>query len=216
MITVTAPAERTSFILIRHGETGDNAARTPRGQGHGSLTARGRDQARALGERLSRWEFDPLYCSDLRRAVQTAAAISRFTGHELRQTACLRERHFGLFEGVPWAEIEQRYPREFGRYRARDPDYALPGGESPRQLHERSVHCLESIARRHAGESIVVVTHGGVIHSFLRAVLGIPLTAPRQFKVANASLSLFVGEDQTWQLVTFGDVCHLEAKVLSG
>lgn len=206
---ISATAQRTSLLLVRHGETADNAAHTPRGQGQGSLTDLGWAQARAVGTRLAGWHFDHLYCSDLNRAVQTAAAIGDLSGHEPIREACLRERDFGQFEGIPWAEIERRYPVELARYRRGDPDYVLPDGESPRQLHERAVTCLEAIAERHVGSTIVVVTHGGVIHSFVRAVLDIPLHAPRRFAAANASLSLFERKTEDWTLIFFGDVSHL-------
>lgn len=201
----------TTLILVRHGETEDNSARIPRGQGHGSLTAFGWTQANALGERLRSCRFGYLYSSDLDRAVQTASAISRLTGHEIRQDACLRERHFGMFQGVPWADIPQRFPDAWQGYQAGDPDHVIPDGESAQQLYQRSVGCLDVIAQRHVGDAIVVVTHAGVIHSFLRAVLGIPITMPTRFLAANASLAMFQRHDEVWNLRTFGDVCHLAA-----
>ncbi|MCO6449885.1 MAG: histidine phosphatase family protein [Caldilineales bacterium] len=202
----------TTLILIRHGETIDNAARTPRGQGQGELTEMGWAQAHSVGERLSRMAFDHLYCSDLNRAVQTASAIAARTGHEPIRKACLRERDFGQFEGIPWAEIAVRFPAELAQYRSGNPDIAPPGGESSRRLQERSVQCLQTLSRQHAGQTIVVVTHGGVIHSLLREVLGIPLETPRRFSAANASTSTFRCRDGDWKLVDFNDTSHLASE----
>ena len=143
--------------------------------------------------------------------MQTASAISRLTGHEIRQDACLRERHFGMFQGVPWAEIPQRFPDAWQGYQSGNPDFVIPDGESAQQLYQRSVACLDALAQRHAGDAIAVVTHAGVIYSFLRAVLGIPVTMPTRFLAANASLSVFQRHDELWTLRTFGDVCHLAA-----
>jgi probable phosphoglycerate mutase len=70
--------------------------------------------------------------------------------------------------------------------------------------------CLEELAHRHAGETIVVVTHGGVLSALFRHTLAIPLDAPRRFSFKNASVNLFKFQDGTWQLETWGDIAHLQ------
>lgn len=199
----------TILFLVRHGETTDNAERRPRGQGHGALNELGLAQAGALGRRLAGVAFSHLYSSDLHRAEQTAQAIARYSGHELHRCECLRERHFGIWQGVLWSEIRASYPDIWAAYHVGDPDAPIPGGESTRQLQQRSVECLEAIARRHPGEQIVVVTHGGVINSLLRHTLGIPLGALKRFESQNASLNVFRFDDGVWFLETWGDVSHL-------
>ncbi len=199
----------TTLLLVRHGETTDNAERRPRGQGHGALNELGLAQADAIGRRLARVEFSHLYSSDLHRAEQTARAIASLTGHEMRTCTCLRERHFGVWQGQLWSEIKTTYPETWAAYHAGDPDMQMPDGESTRQLQQRSVECLEAIARQNPGEQIVVVTHGGVINSLLRHTLGIPLGQPKRFESQNASLNIFRFEADRWFLETWGDVSHL-------
>ena len=89
--------------------------------------------------------------------------------------------------------------------------YTPPGGETLAELNERIVAALDRIAGTHAGERILVVTHGGVVTSFARYVLGVPQDTPRRFDIGNASLSLFYRNDERgWMARFLGDVSHLE------
>ena len=73
----------------------------------------------------------------------------------------------------------------------------------------RNVDYLIEIAEKHHGETIVVVTHGGVLSGFFRHALSIPLEAPRRFEFMNASLNVFTYEEGNWMLRTWGDVSHI-------
>ncbi len=199
----------TELILIRHGETAWNRERRMQGQTDTPLSDIGRAQAEAVGLRLARHPFTALYSSDLLRAWDTAAAIARASGREVRRKPDLRERTFGVFEGLTHDEMSRRYPDEHARFSSRDPDYAMPGGESPRQFFERSLACLDAIARAHAGECVVVVTHGLVLDTLHRAARNIPLDAKREAPLLNASLNTFHRTDDSWIEVAWGDITHL-------
>ena len=199
----------TELILIRHGETAWNRERRMQGQTDTPLSDVGRAQAAAVGERLARHPFAALYSSDLSRAWDTAAAISRASGREIRREPALRERTFGIFEGLTYDEMAQRYPEAHARFATRDPDYAVPGGESPRQFFERSLACLNAIAHAHAGACTVVVTHGLVLDTLYRAARNMPLEERRDAPLLNASLNTFRHEAGAWVEVAWGDVAHL-------
>jgi probable phosphoglycerate mutase len=201
--------DRTQFIIIRHGQTQWNIAGIRQGHLDSPLTEKGVAQSKALGQRLVRENFTALYSSDLGRAVETARMISDVTGHEIYTDARLRERHLGIFQGLNGEEIKARYPDEYRLHRSFGPDYVIPGGESVRQQVERNVTFLNSLAQKHVGETIVVVTHGGVLSGFFRHALAIPLEAPRRFEFMNASLNVFACEEGNWMLRTWGDVSHL-------
>jgi probable phosphoglycerate mutase len=201
---------RTQVIIVRHGQTRWNIQKIRQGHLDSELTERGVVQARALGQRLARENFVALYSSDLGRAVQTARMITDITGHEIITDKRLRERHLGIFQGLSGDEIKAKHPEEYRLHRTLGPDYVIPGGESVRQQVARNVLCLDEIATRHAGEKVVVVTHGGVVSGLFRHVLDIPLEAPRRFEFVNAGLNVFAYEDGTWMLRTWGDVSHLD------
>lgn len=201
--------ERTQVIIVRHGETEWNLRLIRQGHLDSPLTERGLAQAKALAERLAREKFTSLYSSDLGRAVQTAEKIANATGHAIVTDPRLRERHLGIFQGLSGDEIRERFPEEYKLHRSVGPTYVIPGGESVEQQVARNIAFLAELAAKHVGETVVVVTHGGVLSGLFRHTFSIPFTAPRRFDFTNAGLNVFNFEDGNWFLQTWGDVSHL-------
>ena len=199
----------TELLLIRHGETLWNQQGRMQGQNDSPLTATGLHQARQLARRLKEVEFSALYSSDLGRAHQTARCIADSTGHEVIAEPGLRERDFGIFEGLTNAEIKVRYPDDFELFAKRDPHYVMSGGESAAQFGERAVGTLERIAQTHSGETIVVVSHGLVLDALYRVACKMALDVPRGFPLLNCSVNTFRRGPDGWLAVTVGDVQHL-------
>jgi probable phosphoglycerate mutase len=172
--------DRTQLIIVRHGQTQWNLKLIRQGHLDSPLTEKGIAQAKALGERLVQETFAALYSSDLGRAVQTAQMIAAATGHEIVTDPRLRERHLGIFQGLNGDELREKYPEEYRLHRTAGPGYVIPGGESVQQQVARNLDYLVGIAEKHRGETIIVVTHGGVLSGFFRHALSIPLEAPRR------------------------------------
>jgi probable phosphoglycerate mutase len=199
----------TRLILLRHGQTQWSVEGRHHGHLDSPLSSAGLAEAATLAARLTHERFSALYTSDLGRAQHTAEIIARQTEHAIRIEVRLRERHFGIFQGLLKEEILQRCPLEYRHWEDGDPDYVIPGGESARQHFSRSVSCLEELAERHCGERIVIVTHAGVLEALLQHTLGINLEAPRRFKRRHASWNVFSYRDHRWFLETWGDLSHL-------
>jgi len=125
--------------------------------------------------------------SDLGRAAATAQAIATRCAKPVVLDARLRERHFGVGEGMTYDEVDRAYPGAFARIRNVDPDFVIPGGESRRQFHERVRGAFESLATTHSGKTIVIVTHGGVLATFFRHVHAIPLDVAHPIAITNAA-----------------------------
>ncbi len=201
--------ERTQVFIVRHGQTEWNIANIRQGHLDSPLTEAGVAQARALARRLLRERFTALYSSDLGRAVQTAQIIAQATGHEVITDPRLRERHLGIFQGLVGDEIREKYPEEYKLHRSLGPDYVIPGGESVQQQVARNLAYLNEIAAKHLGETILVITHGGVLSGLFRHTFSIPFEAPRRFEFTNAGLNVFVYQAGNWFLQTWGDLSHL-------
>ena len=204
----TAP-EMTELLLIRHGETLWNQQGRMQGQHDSPLTATGVHQARQLAKRLKQVAFSALYSSDLGRAHQTARCIADETGHEVVAERGLRERDFGIFEGLTNAEIKVRYPEDYELFAKRDPHYVMAGGESAHQFGHRAVGTLERIAQNHTGETVVVVSHGLVLDALYRAACKMALDVPRGFPLLNCSVNTFRRSSEGWQVMNVCDVGHL-------
>lgn len=201
----------TRIFLVRHGETTWNRERRMQGSLDSPLTDLGHAQARALGSALRDAGLTAIFASDLGRAQTTAAFICRETGLSLQTDPRLRERHYGMFQGMTWDEVEARHPDAFAQMRSRDPDYAPPGGESLRTFQQRVLAALTEIAQRSPGGRIAAVVHGGVVGMMYRHVQSIPLEARRDYMLLNASINRFRYAADTWQLEAWGDVSHLDS-----
>jgi probable phosphoglycerate mutase len=200
----------TRVIVVRHGQTEWNVEARIQGQGDSRLTAEGLAQARRIASRLAREPFDVLVSSDLGRAAGTARAIAQRCAKPIVLDARLRERHFGVGEGMTYEEVDRAYPGAFARIRNVDPDFVIPGGESRRQFHARVVSAMDSIAQAHDGRTIVVVTHGGVLATFFRHVHSIPLDVAHPIAITNASYNVLAHDGSRWSVETWSDNAHLE------
>lgn len=205
----------TELLLIRHGETLWNQQGRMQGQRDSPLTPTGLHQARQLARRLKDVRFAALYTSDLGRAHQTARCIADLTGHELIADRGLRERDFGIFEGLTNAEIKARYPEDYELFAKRDPHYAMPEGESAAQFRRRVMETLERLARHHDDQTIVVVSHGLVLDTVYRTACSMALDAPRGFPLLNCSLNTFRYGPEGWLAVAVCDVDHLSAEEIT-
>ena len=203
----------TRLILIRHGETVWNREHRMQGHSDSPLSDTGKLQASLLAQRMSQFDFSSFYCSDSGRAHHTARIVAGVTGHALIVEPRLRERHFGVFEGLTGPEMQAQHPEAYARFKSRDPLYAVPGGESAQAFRDRALACLAEIATRHAGELVVVVTHGLVCDVAYRAAKGIDLMAPRNFDLVNAGINRFRIEGDAWHAEVWGDASHLQAGI---
>jgi probable phosphoglycerate mutase len=203
--------EPTHVIALRHGQTAYNA--TQRIQGHLDigLDDTGRWQAGRLGAALADAGLAAVHSSDLARARDTAAAVAAASGLPLAVHAELRERHFGTFEGLSYAEIEARFPDDARRWRQREPGFGPGGGESLEVFSARCVATFTRLAQAHAGQTIAIVAHGGVLDCLYRAASGIGLQQPRTWVLANAAINRLLYTGEGFRVVGWDDRRHLEA-----
>lgn len=201
--------EPTRIFALRHGETAWN--RELRIQGHVDipLNDTGRWQAERLAAALADEGIGAIYSSDLERAHATARALAARTGAPLVTERGLRERAFGLFEGVTFTEIEARWPEDSARWRRRDPAYGPGGGETLDAFFARCVAAASALAERHPGETIALVAHGGVLDCLYRAAARVALDAPRSWMLGNATVNRLLHSDQGFTLVGWNDAAHL-------
>jgi broad specificity phosphatase PhoE len=174
------------------------------------LTPLGLFQAQKLAERCAATPFDALYSSDLGRAAATAQVIADECACELTFEPRLRERNMGIFQGLTGAEMEARFPDERATYRQLGSTYVFPSGESADQTIERALHCLCEIAGRHIDQTLVIVTHGGILMGLFESVLGLPFGSANRYRRSNAAWNVFTHNSGQWVLETWGDVTHLE------
>jgi probable phosphoglycerate mutase len=117
----------------------------------------------------------------------------------------------GIFQGLTAQESDERFPHERAAYSEYKDTYVIPGGgESAEQRSTRALACLEDLAKRNPDQTIVVVTHGGLLVGIVERTLGLPPGTGRRFSRLNATLNIFTRRPHGWILETWGDATHLD------
>jgi 2,3-bisphosphoglycerate-dependent phosphoglycerate mutase len=207
--------EPTRIIAIRHGQTAWNAEMRMQGQLDTALDALGRWQAEQIAGALDDEPIDAIVSSDLARAMRTALPLARRRGLRVRPDPALRERSFGVFQGFTYAHIAKHWPEGTARWRARDPQFGAQGGEMLADFYRRSIDAAQRLALEFTGQSVVWVTHGGVLDCLHRGAMRLALDAPRTWTLDNASINRLLHSDQGLMLVGWGDSRHLEVPAVS-
>jgi len=216
----------TRLVLVRHGESRSTVDRVVGGhQGCNGLTDRGVRQAKALRDRLSRTAelagTAAVLTSVLPRAIETAEIIApALGGLEVEQRCELCEIHPGEADGLTWEEFGALYRPE-GLASGNPYQIMAPGSESWGGFFVRVGEALLRAAADHAGETVVVVCHGGVIEGSFFALGGLPLRRPFDVRVENTSLTEWSYQPAEgdfgnaghrlarWRLDRFNDSAHL-------
>jgi probable phosphoglycerate mutase len=156
-------AGANEVLLVRHGETAENASARFQGRLDTRLNERGREQSRALARSLRGEGLRALYASPLRRAHETASIVGAEIGLEPILDERLVEADAGHWSGRLIADILAGERAEYARWRAADPAFRFPGGESVAEQAQRIAAALADVA---AGPlPALVVTHGGTIRA---------------------------------------------------
>lgn len=193
----------TMIYLVRHGETDWNLARRIQGSTDIPLNDTGRAQAAATGELLASREWDGIYSSPLSRAFETAEIIAARLGLDSPVVMPeLAERAYGEAEGLDGAAIDARFPGAT----------PVPGRESREDVAGRAIPAIVALAEQHPGESLLIVSHGGVIRTILTAVTnGIHQDPHLQEPIRNGSVHSFMHSEGTLDLVVFDDPIDTES-----
>ncbi len=199
----------TDLLFIRHGETDWNVQQRFQGQLDVPLNATGHAQAQRMAAALINDRHDVLYSSDLQRAMQTAAPLAAAWSHQPHTLPEFREQSFGVLEGLDGTTVRAQRPQEWQRWLEFRADYALPGGESTQQFHQRVTAAVRLLVATHAGRRIAVVTHGGVLDMLWRSAQGLPLDGPRECDIPNTGINKMRWVNGGLQVVQWANAAHL-------
>lgn len=197
------------LILVRHGESLWNVQERIQGHSNSDLSERGIEEAKKLAQRLRNEKIDVIYTSDLKRAYKTAKIIQKNHSAPIYQRKRLREAYFGLWEGLQWAEVEERYPKEAAAYREDLVKNRAPQGEQIEAVVKRVGRIIDEIKRKYKRKTALMVAHSGPIRAAIIYLLGLPLEAWKRMQVDNASITIFEFPKGKPFLKLFNDTCHL-------
>jgi 2,3-bisphosphoglycerate-dependent phosphoglycerate mutase len=201
------------FYCIRHGQTLFNAAGKIQGQLDTPLSPLGIQQCQATAQALRGEPIDAVYSSPLRRAYEMALCIADSLGLPVQKEDRLMEIHAGIFQGKDWNEIAEQYPDDSVRWKAQDPDFRIPGGESRRDLMHRGQAAFAAI-REQNFKQVLVVSHGGLLSAALKALLDIPAER-NPFSLFNGSINKLEWKSEI-KLLTLNECRHLDGLAGNG
>ena len=200
----------THIYFIRHARSTWNELGRWQGQADPPLSENGLAEARLLAERLRRTvAIDHIYASDLQRAATTAGVVADAFGLPVTLDPVWRERGIGQFEGLTSAEIEARFPEEWASMHSGP--MRAPGGEPAEAVLGRAAQGCDGLLARHTGQTVAVVSHGGMILATLVHLLEL---GPSGFAVLvggkhTAISQVIIGDHRTY-LERLNDCAHLE------
>lgn len=181
-------SDETLVFLARHGATVHNLAVPVRLQGNavnGPLADIGIEQAESLAKVLSSIPVHAIYCSQMLRARQTAEIVALRHKRSPIPVENLQEISVGQWEGLSWAEIQERDPEHFRAFFENPVDVPYLGGECYREVLARTRPVFDELVARHAGQTIVIVTHNVVNRVLVADFLGLPLERAKLLHQSN-------------------------------
>ena len=202
----------TRFIFVRHGESASNNRADFTGSQDSELSEKGLKQAELTADFLRTTQIDAAYASDLKRAFVTGERIARWHGVEVVPDRALREIFGGDWEGVPYAELAERWPKEYENWKRHPEKCQCPNGESMADVYRRVVNEVERLAVRHDGETVLIATHATPIRVMMLHMLDKPLARMGDVNwVSNASVTVADYDRGAWTIVLRGADEHLDA-----
>ena len=201
----------TRLILVRHGQTEANKNSLALGRADVPLNELGREQASRLANALSNDPITKVYASPLSRTRETAGPIAAALGLEVQIEESLIEMDVGELDGLDFGAVRENYPGFTETWLSDDgPEQPMPGGESLRQVFERSARFLEHVKGEHSGLTTCAVSHNFVILTMLVQVMGLELRSFRRLRHGVGAVSVVEWDGKMWRVEKLNDTCHLD------
>lgn len=203
------------LILVRHGQTEWNRLGCYQGQSDIELNETGLKQAQQTAERLAVEKIDAVYCSDLKRARQTATIIA--SKHNMvgaiHESPLLREMNFGDYEGLTFDQMDPKFQLIFSAdpsWRSSGPNVRAPNGESIADLAARIQKFTREILEIHTtDETVLIAAHGGPLQVMVCYFMGIGFEHWWQIRLSGASVSIVETYPQGTSIVLLNGTSHL-------
>ncbi len=201
----------TSFVLIRHGQTGWNKEARFRGRIDIDLDETGMRQAQAVGERFAQSELAAIYSSPLKRAMATAEPIGRRLNLQVVPLEGINDMNFGSWEGRSIDEVREQNKELFDLWRYSPEKLRIPEGETLDDVQRRVAATVDDLAAKHEDDTVLLVTHRVVCKVLLCHLLGLDNSHFWQIAQDTTAVNRFqvVGGRSTVTLIN--DTCHLRA-----
>ncbi|HMN15758.1 MAG TPA: histidine phosphatase family protein [Bellilinea sp.] len=200
-----------TILLVRHGQTEWNRIERFRGRFDVELNSTGIEQARKTAQRIvEHWKPAGIYSSPLKRAIQTAEKIAHVCNLNAEPNKGLIDIDYGEWQGLTPTEAREKWAEQITNWYEHPENSVIPGGESLLEVQNRAVTFMTTVAKQHADQSIVIVSHTVVNRLILLYVLGLGFERFWHLQQDPCSINIIEMEDQDFTICSLNDTCHLE------
>lgn len=203
------------IYFVRHCAAQGNVDGTYQGRSDSDITPLGRKQLELAAVRLRNVPFTAIYTSPLKRAKATAEAINQYHHVPVTEDGSLIEIDVGQMEGVKWADLSKKFPKEADAWNHHLRDFTAPGGESIAQVTERVWNGVNAIVKKEnvpgGTKTICMTTHGCALRCFFCRAYGWPLEKMEEVPLCdNTGISeVHFEDDGSCKVIRVGDASHL-------
>ena len=190
------------LILVRHGETDSNVKGTYLGWTDVDLNEKGIQQAYRAKEKLKGYSIDAIYCSPLKRVVDTANIINQNFNMEIELSDDLKERNFGKWDDLTLREIMEKFKFEYDLWVNDWKNHCVTDGESAVMAYDRIKNFIDGLLKNKKDGTFLIVTHSGCIKKIISYLLGMGLDGTWRFDVDNAALCKLKINDEGYAYLT--------------
>jgi len=205
----------TRLFLLRHGETQANLEQRYQGQGESHLSELGIEESGELSRFLSKEDFCAIYSSTLSRSYETAGIIAKPHNIDVVQVDELKERYYGIWENMTFADIRSKFPDIYGSWLIDPGKTLIPDAEQLDALQRRGVSAIEELISRHAGKTFCVVGHGGINRTILFHYMHIDLNNFWRIRQDNTCINI-IEIDKAPIITLLNSTSHLGEKRIKG
>ncbi|KNF07442.1 phosphoglycerate mutase Gpm [Gottschalkia purinilytica] len=199
----------TKLYLVRHGQSEWNILNKVQGQEDTKLTEQGIAQAKKVANRLSKEDIDLIYCSDLKRAHDTAKIIGDKINLPVNSLKDFREINFGIWQGLTLDEVKEKYKEQNIIWRTEPHNFKLDRAEKLIDVQERMMNKVNDILKNNPDKNVLIVSHGTAIKSLLLGILNIDLSNYGKISIGNVGLSIIEFRDYFPVIRVLNDTSHL-------
>jgi broad specificity phosphatase PhoE len=199
----------TQIILVRHGQTPWNKDKIFRGSVDIPLNDPGREEARLAGEWLKGETIHAAYTSPLSRSRDTAEAIARHHGLEVKDLPGLSDLCYGDWQGLPLTEVKVKYADLYGQWEGAPHMVRFPDGETLDEVRDRALAAVEEVVTRHPEQVVLLSAHRAVNKVLIAAFIGLDNSHFWRIGQDTTAINRFNRVGDIWHIILVNDTCHL-------